>query len=68
MAPGHTVPGATSRLRMYVIVKHFGVENFAVGNFGSIFYIHSVVGNITYLINTKMGGRTHSAIPLPTRT
>ena len=29
-----------------------------VGEIGSIFHWHSVVGNNTYSINTKMGGRT----------
>ena len=30
----------------------------------SIFYKHNVVGNNTYYMYTKMGGRTHSAVPL----
>ena len=32
--------------------------------FGSIFYSHSVVGVNIYSIHTKMGVRTHSAVPL----
>ena len=30
----------------------------------SIFYVLSVVGDNTYFMDTKMGGRTHSAAPL----
>ena len=32
--------------------------------FGEIFYRHIVVGNNIYFMYTKMGGRTHSAVPL----
>ena len=35
-----------------------------MGFLGFIFYQHTVVGNNTYSKNTKMGGRTHSAVPL----
>ena len=34
------------------------------GMMGDIFYGYSVVGNNIYSIYTKMGGRTHSAVPL----
>ena len=32
--------------------------------FGKIFYKHNVVGNDTYFIDTKMGGRIHRTIAL----
>ena len=35
-----------------------------VCGFGFIFHKHRVVGGNTYSKNTKMGGRTHSAVPL----
>ena len=34
---------------------------------GSIFYWQNVFGNNTYFTYTKMGGRTHSAVPLRLR-
>ena len=46
---------ATTRLRMYAILKYFGVKCICVGIFGLIFYRHSVVGNNTYSTYTKMG-------------
>ena len=35
---------------------------------GSIFYKRTVVDNNTYFTYTKMGGRSHSAVPLRMRT
>ena len=37
------------------------VFNRYLRSFGSIFYWHSVVDNVTYYMYTKMGGGTHSA-------
>ena len=63
---------------MYRHNRENGRENFGNHNYewngiwmmvlGSMFYRNSVVGKDTYSIYTKMGGRTHSAVPLRMRT
>ena len=46
-------------MRMYIMVKFIGAEkNLRAVFLGKIFYKHNVVGNDTYFIDTKMGGRT----------
>ena len=45
------------RLQVYRTVEFIGVENICVWYFwGDILYKHSVVGDNTYFIYTKMGG------------
>ena len=58
MAPGHTVPGATSRLRMHRIGKFSGAEIINGDIFGQILYKQTVVDDKTYQTHTKMGVRT----------
>ena len=53
---------ATSRLRMYVIVKYFGVECICGDIFGLIFYLHRVVGNVLRESNVITGGADIKAL------
>ena len=49
---------ATTRLRMYVIVKYFGVECICVGIFGLIFYWRCVVVGVVNCTGVIYGVRT----------
>ena len=44
------------RTDAYTIEEYIGVEIFAVGIFGLIFYLHNVVGDDIYSAHTNMGG------------
>ena len=43
------------RTHAYTIEEYIGVKIFAVGIFGSIFYLHNVVGDDIYSAHTNMG-------------
>ena len=63
----HRTVALRMRMRVYKIKWGYRRGNISRWYF-FIFYVLSVVGNDTYSAYTKMGRRTHSAVPLRMRT